>query len=563
MRYVNVLSTRLADALRLSFEPTAAWHAALLSTMPSYSKGPIDIHLGRIPVARLDANTAAELRERLERAINFWRARVRRKANLTDDVGVLRLYVEALSRTAARDDAEAAKSHVRLAIEMGSDEGLNHWWLNEPIGHLLKRAFDAIPLDERIELSPELLRFPLAAERGAGDPSMPWYDPGPNAYRFVRRNGNEAIFDARVAAFLHRLSTDKRSRSEAAVRLLCLHESGQLTTGQTSSFAEALWKGVPRDSNALPEGTNLFSHAFLVAPAPRDIDAHARVYAHLFGPGEGADPVHLVAAASRRPPYIQPNEADALRLFRSAAGWRPKESDSDSLSDAFVRSARETQARMMASILGVVAAPALAPHDRTVENAEAALTFLDDTKLPEALSALPVFYGLNADIDRRIENVFRRTLSLGDRHKTPAAVDALARWLHLSETDRALPLPDVLRDRTLQALERGQVGGLTHLVYLARRLVEAGRCGDHELDLIVEVLDELRGATEYGSPDGEADIESDRVVSLPLVRAECVRLARALEGKGVASEPVRAWRDLAIHDPLPEVRNAAREVAGL
>ena len=52
MRYVNMLGTRLADALRLDFEPTAAWHSVFLSTKPSYSKGPIDIHLGRIPVAR-------------------------------------------------------------------------------------------------------------------------------------------------------------------------------------------------------------------------------------------------------------------------------------------------------------------------------------------------------------------------------------------------------------------------------------------------------------------------------------------------------------------------------
>jgi hypothetical protein len=66
---------------------------------------------------------------------------------------------------------------------------------------------------------------------------------------------------------------------------------------------------------------------------------------------------------------------------------------------------------MMASILGIVAAPALGRHDRTVELAEAALTFLDETCLPESLSALPVFYGLTPDIDRRIENAFQRPLA--------------------------------------------------------------------------------------------------------------------------------------------------------
>lgn len=562
-RDVNVLATRLADALRLVFEPTAAWHAAFLSTKPNYSKGPIDIHLGRIPVARLGADAVAELRERIEHAITFWRARVRRRGNLSKDVDALRLYVEALSRMAARDDADNAKAHARLAVEMGNDSGLNHWWLNEPIGHLLKRAVDAVPPCERGKLSPELLSFPLAAERYASGSSMSWYDPGPDAYRFVRRSGNEAIFDVRVAAFLHHLAPGGLSRPEAAVRLLYLHEKGQLTSDQVSSFADALWKDVPQDSNALPEGTNLLSHAFLIAPAPPDIDVRARVYAHLFEPSAGADPIHLVSAALRRTPYLQPSEADAVRLFRKVTDWRPKEPATDSVGDAFARPSREEGDRMMASILGIVAAPGLAQHDRTVERAEAALTFLDETDLPEGLAALPVFYGLNADIDRRIENVFRRPLAIGDRRATPAAVDALDRWLHLSKVDQAVPLPDVLRDRALRALERGRSGGFAHVIHLARRLIEAGRCGDPELDQIVEVLDELRAATEYGPPNGDSDIESDWAVSLPLVRAECVRLARALEEKGVTTEPVRAWQDLAACDPLPEVRNAAHDVTNV
>lgn len=276
--------------------------------------------------------------------------------------------------------------------------------------------------------------------------------------------------------------------------------------------------------------------------------------------GAEVNPVHLVAAVSGRTPYIQPSEGDAARLFCNVVDWRPKKPPSDHIADALAHSAREEDDKKMASILGMVAAPALARHDRTVERAEAALAFLEETNLPEALSALPVFYGLDANVDRRIENAFRRPLAIGDRRATPAAVNALDRWLQLAETDQAVPLPDALRDRTLRALERGRIGGLAHLVYLARRLIDVGRCDDPELDQIVEVLDELRGATDYGTPDGDADVKSDRAVSLPLVRAECVRLAGALEKKGVTTESARIWRDVAACDPLPEVRNAARDV---
>lgn len=562
MRLANMLGTRLANALRLAFEPTAAWHCALLATKPSYASGPIDVHLGRIPVARLDPKVAAELRVRMEHAIDFWRTRVRR-ASRSDDVDTLRLYVEALSRLTARDDIDTAKSHVRLAVELGTDNGLNHWWLNEPIGHLLQRAVNAVPPFERSSLTPELLRFPLAAERDASGPSMSWYDPGPDFYRFVRRSGSEAIFDARTETFLRHL--DDRgdlSRSEAAVRLLHLHEAGQLTDHQAAAFADALWRDVSRADNALPQGLRLLSHAFLIAPAPPDVDVRTRVYSHLFGPGRTADLVHLVMAASGRTPYMLPSEVDAARIFDKAASWRPKQIDVASLGDAFARPTQEGRNRMMASVLGVVAAPALAQHDRTVERAEATLAFQDDTNLPECLAALPVFYGLDSDLDRRIANVLHRSLAAGDRRVTPAAVDAIDRWLRLSEIGRVSPLPDALRDRALQELDRGRTGGLANLVHLAHRIMSAGRCGSRELDRIVEALAELRVTTDYGAPDGDADFQSDRAVALPLVRAECVRLAQALEERGVTTEPVRAWRDLATCDPLPEVRDAARDMMG-
>jgi hypothetical protein len=211
----------------------------------------------------------------------------------------------------------------------------------------------------------------------------------------------------------------------------------------------------------------------------------------------------------------------------------------------------------MASTLGRVIAPALARSDRTVERAEAVLAFIEETGLPEALAALSIFYGLSSDVDRQIERAFHRPLAIGDRRITTAAVDALDQWLRLIEVGEAHPIPDLLRDRVLRALERGRIGGLAHLVYLVRRLVETNCCGLPEMDRIAEVLDELREATDYGMPDGDGVIEPDRAVALSLVRAQCVRLARAIEVKGVVVEPVRAWRDLAARDPLPEVRNAA------
>ncbi|WP_185015554.1 SIR2 family NAD-dependent protein deacylase [Salinisphaera orenii] len=558
--YVNLLGTRLADALRLEFEPTAAWYSAFLSTKPGYSKEPIDIHLGRIPVARLSLDVVTSLRARIKKAIAFWRDRVRRRADLGNDVNTLRLYIEALSRLTARDDAASAKEHARLAVDLARDDSMNHWWLNEPIGHLLKRSFDAVPYDKRGELSPELLRFPVAAEREILGTPRDWYDPAADSYRFVLRSVNEAAFDSRVADFLEQLTSETASRPEAAIRLLYLHEKGQLTNYQTKSFANALWKNVSPDDNALPMALELFPHAFLITPEPPEINARARVYSHLFAQGEAPEPMALVAAASGRTPYLQPSEADAARLFSNVIAWRPKEPDPDPVSNAFIGPEREREERAMASVLGIVAAPALAKCDRTIDRAEATLTFLEETKLSESLAALPMFYGLSQSIDRRIEFVFYGSLSVHDRRISHAAVGALDRWLRLAEQDIVSPLPDALRDHALRALERGRISVLTHLIYFSRRLIEADYCGGAQLDQITEVLEELRAATEYGPPDGDTEIEPDRAVSIPLIRAECVRLATVIERKEEGRQPTQAWLDIAAFDPLPEVRNAAHEL---
>ena len=209
-------------------------------------------------------------------------------------------------------------------------------------------------------------------------------------------------------------------------------------------------------------------HAFLIAPAPPDIDAKVRVYANIFAPGAQADPVQLVSAASGRTPRLQPTEADAIRLFRNVVNWRAKEPALDTIGDALAQSDKKKRDRMMALVLGIVAAPALAHRDRTAEQAKAVLKFFNETGLPESLSAWPVFYGLDSETNRQIEHAFYRPLANGDRRATPAAVDALDRWLRLSEREQASPMPDTLRDRALQAMERGRTGGLAHLIYLVR-----------------------------------------------------------------------------------------------
>ena len=67
---------------------------------------------------------------------------------------------------------------------------------------------------------------------------------------------------------------------------------------------------------------------------------------------------------------------------------------------------------------------------------------------------------------------------------------------------------------------------------------------------ISEALGDLIAETAYE----EIDLDSQIAVSVSLIRAECVRLARALQRSGTDSPNISRWLADAAVDPLPEVR---------
>lgn len=70
-----------------------------------------------------------------------------------------------------------------------------------------------------------------------------------------------------------------------------------------------------------------------------------------------------------------------------------------------------------------------------------------------------------------------------------------------------------------------------------------------ELD---EALGDLIAETAYD----RVDYDSRDAASVSLVRAECVRLARALQNSAAGGANADAWLSIADTDPLPEVRYA-------
>jgi hypothetical protein len=115
-----------------------------------------------------------------------------------------------------------------------------------------------------------------------------------------------------------------------------------------------------------------------------------------------------------------------------------------------------------------------------------------------------------------------------------------------------LQVPDELIEQVVWAIETRRDAALHPLLHSAFSLVEMSLLTTEHKLRINDGLGDLISATAY---DG-IDLDSRDAVSVSLVRAECVRLARALQESGIDETNLSKWLADAAIDPLPEVRFA-------
>lgn len=191
---------------------------------------------------------------------------------------------------------------------------------------------------------------------------------------------------------------------------------------------------------------------------------------------------------------------------------------------------------------------------RSALRAEALLALIEEAPCANAIAALPWFVGRDEDLDKRLIGRLRhafigRTL----RHVTAGAA-AIDIWLQIEQGSDAPRLPQQLVERVVSAVETCRTVGWNQFIRSARLLVNAGKIQQNEAERLDDALGDIREGTSYENdgfnPEGEA------AISLPLARTECVRLARALQNKGLAGPNAKRWLKDAPSDPLPEVRFA-------
>ena len=221
--------------------------------------------LSRGHLASLTGDTAAELaqlcisviKQALPRLFTYMEA-----PGQTPWVDRMRVALEVLSRLTLRLPPDM----VSLAMDLGlecyrTDRVAQHSFLWGPLGNLLERAWGALPKDTRANRAFDLLTAPIAGlDNFVADTNCP--DPG----IFVshedlpseRTTRSEQQYQEAVSFLTRGLLVGDEAHRRATLRLIPLVLSRNLTGGESSNIANALWgRSDPILSNASGPGSTL------------------------------------------------------------------------------------------------------------------------------------------------------------------------------------------------------------------------------------------------------------------------------------------------------------------
>jgi hypothetical protein len=544
VEHVSLFAAERAEMPTSSEHPTADEILGSLRFLDASEKS-VGRYLSRLRIARLRAEVAHDVVHRLEAATAYWIDRVkhaREHWQLADKR--MGLSLQALARFATRLDADEAVRLYRVALE----------WLrlfpgplrSDLFREVLINLWDAIHPGRRAELVPETLDLPLAVEHRGVEP-MAWLSGEPAV---------AAVEDPRRTAWVHNWTEavlNPEFRSSAVQRLLYLVKASGLDSSELVAFEEALWTLQDDFIPPLPAGTNIMISPWADLPRPDGLDPKDATRERLFAPSEEIPDWQLVdirrAIDTNR---LRPTPTQAAELFDHLVREVPPEVGSDPASQlranlsGYDRTYRE---RLVSATLASVGA-VLDDADRTDTRADALGDFVSRTGAISALSALARWPASPSRL-AAIATTAKRDLRSSNDDRVSDTVELLIRWVDGLEGSPPAELLE-LAEAVVSAIEYRRSHSVWHLLRALRRLVDNEVTSKAQNDRIASTLSELIVEWDYAS----ISLHSEEAGIVSLVRAECVRVARALRDFGWTGCGITEWMDAATEDPLPEVRSA-------
>jgi len=501
----------------------------------------------RTHIACLSSIETQGLLNQCAKAIEYWSSQwtSAKSQNRYNALDRLLVFIEVLARLSVRATPEQAIEVFRLATAIGGRSDLRHFRIFEPLKHLIEYSLKSIPESQHPDILLDALLFPLKAEINVVD-----HDEWPNpVIKVVGKREQNAVLDRRIDQIIDAIAPCSSLSAPALIRLFPLLEQGFLTDPERNKIAENLWGNVS-DEDTLPE-TGLLKYVLLDLPNKDNpkVENLIRRYlfdakeAHLFDPSLLTD---IANAAPAKNNNLLPSEVQAIDYFDRLVVWRPNK-DTDPFG---ISKQKEMQiGKLIGGALGRSIIPALPVTVLTELNFQKLQVFYSETKSPEALLGFPYFAAANSAFVNRVEGIIRQGLQQNNSNIVACSSYALLKW---RELDHSLAT-DRLTQRLTYLVGSNRVVGLAALVWTSTQMYIKGYLSKDDIDSLVEILPVIFDNADYR----RVPAASQEAISVSLVRAECVRLARAFVGggHGANDELFRILEEAKV-DALPEVRFA-------
>ena len=506
----------------------------------------------RTKIACLPKSEADHLLNCLIQAVDYWGSKrsVGSGEHHANAIDRLRIFIEVLARVSVRATEEQAKRVFKLAISLGKTSSFQHFWLFDSLAHLINYSLESIPESLHHELLLDALSFPLHAEIG-NDDHKEWPNP---IIKFPGTRAENATLDRRIDEIIDAIAPCSPKSAPALLRILPLLEAKFLQESECQKVKEKIWGEMP-DYKALPK-TGLLTYVLLELPAQDSIAVRNIVRQYLFE-AEGDTLFELfllmdIASASNAEGVSEyPDEDQAADYFSRLVAWRPKHNDNDPL--GFSERKEERKCKWIGAAIAQSVVPGLPATALTEENFGQLYSFYSEVDSPEAVIAFVYFSAVNACFADRVEKLIRQGLQEQDGNKVAYASYALLKWRELEGDSQAT---NRLISRLIYLIGSNRMIGLPALLWTANQMYSNNFLSEGDIESLVEILPVIFDNADYRC----ISHVSQEAVSISLVRAACVRLARdiLIHQQGEDCELLRVLEE-AKQDALPEVRFATKK----
>lgn len=227
----------------------------------------VDYIFNREYLSRINEVTIDELITGYVEILN----KVQDKKQISNFSSVLaKVIPEILSRLCCKCSMESKEKLIKLLLKIYESD---HKRIYSGIQNLTARLINSFSVQQRLYLIPTLLNFPIP-EKISSQEEREFINP----FHFLNINITDietwdkpVIPEERISILFEKgMSVNANERRWAISCANQLHQLGFLDSESSNKFAEILWH--VRDSDGLPDQTNLYRFAFLNLPHPTDVD---------------------------------------------------------------------------------------------------------------------------------------------------------------------------------------------------------------------------------------------------------------------------------------------------